>query len=67
MSIKWKFYKTVFRYTEDVQSSFIKPQFPMIYDLSSDPHEDYNLGLLDLTDGWILGRISGTSVSINKA
>src|SRR5450432_1361266 len=48
MSIKWKIYKTVFRYTENtqypaVQSGFIKPQFPMFYDLTSDPHEDNNL------------------------
>ena len=48
MSIKWKIYKTIFRYTENtlspaIQSGFIKPQFPMVYDLSSDPHEDNNL------------------------
>ena len=56
MSIKWKCYKTVFRYTEDIpaiQSGFIEPQFPMMYDLSSDPHEDFNLWWTDLTQGWI--------------
>jgi arylsulfatase len=57
MSIKWKIYKTIFRYTVDspaIQSAFIKPQIPMNYDLSSDPHEDFNLWWTDLTHGWML-------------
>jgi arylsulfatase A-like enzyme len=57
MSTKWKFYKTIFRYTEDrpaVQSGYIKPQLPMMYDLSSDPHEDSNLWWTNLTQGWML-------------
>jgi len=58
MSIKWKIYKTIFRYTESpvsIEKPYIKPQFPMVYDLSSDPHEDNNLFYTDLTNGWILG------------
>ena len=58
MSIKWKIYKTVFRYTDSpvsMEKPYIKPQFPMFYDLSSDPHEDNNLFYTDLTPGWILG------------
>ena len=54
MSIKWKVFKTIFRYSENVEKPYIKPQFPMIYDLSSDPHEDNNLIYSDLTVGWIL-------------
>lgn len=60
MSIKWKLYKTVFRYTVDtkdnpaIQSGYIKPQLPMMYDLSSDPHEDFNLWWTNLTNGWML-------------
>ena len=59
MSIKWKIYKTVFRYTDNtltpaIQNPYIKPQFPMFYDLSSDPHEDNNLFYTDLTNGWML-------------
>lgn len=58
MSIKWKIYKMIFRYTEDtvhsaIQSGFITPQFPMLYDLSSDPHEDNNLFYTDMTCGWM--------------
>jgi arylsulfatase len=56
MSIKWKIYKTIFRYTESpaMEKPYIKPQFPMFYDLTSDPHEDNNLFNSDLTCGWIL-------------
>jgi arylsulfatase A-like enzyme len=54
LSIKWKIYKTIFRYSENVEKPYFKPQFPMIYDLSSDPHEDNNLIYSDLTVGWIV-------------
>jgi hypothetical protein len=56
MSIKWKICKTVFRYTEphSIGKGFITPQFPMCYDLSSDPHEDNNLFETDMTNGWML-------------
>src|SRR5271165_5657429 len=57
MSVKWKLFKAIFRYTVDspaIQSGYIKPQLPMVYDLSSDPHEDSNLWWTDLTNGWIL-------------
>ncbi|SDB59396.1 arylsulfatase [Bauldia litoralis] len=57
MSIKWKLYKTIFRYTEEpfaAEKPIIKPQFPMVYDLSSDPHEDNNLFYSDLTIDWVL-------------
>jgi arylsulfatase A-like enzyme len=59
LSIKWKIYKTIFRYTDNtnfpaIQSPYLQPQFPMIYDLSSDPHEDNNLIYTDLTVGWVL-------------
>src|SRR5512132_1817244 len=57
MSIKWKLYKVVFRYTTNApaaQSAYIKPQLPMMYDLSSDPHEDSNLWWTDLTNAWML-------------
>ena len=32
-------------------SAYIKPQIPMMFDLSSDPHEDNNLFYTDLTNG----------------
>jgi arylsulfatase len=58
MSIKWKIYKTIFRYSYSdapgFEKPYVKPQFPMFYDLSSDPHEDNNLFNSDMTCGWIL-------------
>src|SRR5271165_6560674 len=59
MSVKWKIYKTIFRYTENtlrpaIESPIVEPQFPMFYDLTSDPHEDNNLLYSDLTNGWML-------------
>ncbi len=56
MSIKWKIYKTIFRYTEPnaVDKGFIDPQWPMFYDLTSDPHEYNNLFNTDLTNAWLL-------------
>ena len=58
MSVKWKIYKMILRYTDStihgaIQSGFITPQFPMLYDLSSDPHEDNNLFYTDMTCGWM--------------
>lgn len=60
MSVKWKFYKTIFRYTNAdhaIDSDYIKPQLPLMYDLSSDPHEDSNLWYVNLTNGWILSPV----------
>ena len=54
MSVKWKIYKTIFRYSEGVDKPIVQPQFPMFYDLSSDPHEDWNLFDTELTNGWIM-------------
>jgi arylsulfatase A-like enzyme len=59
MSIKWKFIKTIFRYTTNsplpaINSGYIKPQLPMMFNLSSDPHEDSNLWYTDLTNGALL-------------
>ena len=73
MSIKWKIYKTIFRYAESPESigkPYVKPQIPMIYDLSSDPHEDNNLMYTDLTLGWVYAPsfkwIEGYEASIKK-
>jgi arylsulfatase len=60
LSIKWKIYKIIFRYTEapvSIEKPYIKPQFPLMYDLSSDPHEDNNLFYTDLTSGWLMGPV----------
>jgi arylsulfatase len=57
MSVKWKIYKTIFRYSEGVDKPIVTPQFPMFYDLSSDPHEDHNLFDTRLDNGWMLAPV----------
>ena len=73
MSIKWKIYKTIFRYAQSpvsIQQPYVKAQIPMIYDLSSDPHEDNNLMYTDLTLGWVYAPsfkwIEGYEQSVKK-
>ena len=53
MSVKWKIYKTILRYCEGADKPIVKPEFPMTYDLSSDPHEDWNLFSTRLDNGWM--------------
>ena len=53
-----------------IQSGYIKPQLPMMCDLSSDPHQDFNLWWTDLTQGWILapdfGIIAGYERTVKE-
>jgi arylsulfatase len=58
MSVKWKIYKTIFRYSEGVAKPIVEPQFPLFYDLSSDPHEDWNLFETRLTTRWLMAPVS---------
>ncbi len=53
-SVKWRYYKVVLRYSEGVDKPIVKPQFPMVYDLSSDPHENWNMFDTRLDCGWIM-------------
>lgn len=57
MSVKWKVYKVILRYAEGVDKPIVKPQFPMFYDLSSDPHEDWNLFSTRLDNGWMMAPV----------
>ncbi len=43
MSVKYGQVKVVFRYSEGMDKPIVKPQFPMVYDLASDPGEEFNL------------------------
>jgi arylsulfatase len=58
MSVKWKIYKTIFRYSEGVAKPIVEPQFPLFYDLSSDPHKDWNLFETRLTTRWLMVPVS---------
>jgi hypothetical protein len=43
------------RYTEGIDKPIVKPQFPMVFDLGSDPGERYNLFMDKLDMGWMIG------------
>jgi arylsulfatase A-like enzyme len=57
MSIKWKIYKTILRYSKGIDEPIVEPQVPMMYDLSSDPQETYNLFDTVQTNGWVVPLI----------
>lgn len=40
-----------------VDKAIVTPQFPMFYDLSSDPHEDWNLFDTRLDNVWVLASM----------
>jgi arylsulfatase A-like enzyme len=72
MSIKWRYYKMVLRYVEDPATSaanrgFITPQFPMFFDLSSDPHEDFNLWTTTMTMGWVAKPMGEVAAAFEKS
>ena len=54
MSVKWKNIKVIFRYADSFEKPIEKPYWPLVYDLTSDSHEDYNLMIYNLDVGWML-------------
>ena len=40
-----------------VEKPIVKPEFPMTFDLSSDPHEDWNLFATRLDNAWVFGPV----------
>jgi arylsulfatase A-like enzyme len=55
MSSKWRQVKSIFRYCEGISEPILEPQFPMFFDLGSDPGERYNLFNTKLDMGWMFG------------
>jgi arylsulfatase A-like enzyme len=55
MSSKWRNIKAVLRYCDGIDQPILAPQFPMFFDLGSDPHELYNLFDYKLDMGWMFG------------
>jgi arylsulfatase A-like enzyme len=55
MSSKWHNIKAIFRYCEGIDQPILQPQFPMFFDLGSDPGERYNLFDYKLDMGWMFG------------
>jgi arylsulfatase A-like enzyme len=57
MSSKWHNVKAVLRYCEGIDQPIVEPQFPMFFDLGSDPSERYNLFDYKLDMAWMFGVI----------
>lgn len=55
MSSKWRNIKAVLRYCEGVDQPIVEPQFPLFFDLGSDPGERYNLFDRKMDMGWMFG------------
>ena len=71
MSVRWKYYKTIFRYSQGLDRPIVKPQFPMCFDLTSDPHENWNLFETKMDNTWMLGpmfrAIMQCQMSVNNS
>jgi arylsulfatase A-like enzyme len=67
MSSKWRQVKAVFRYCEGIAEPILQPQFPMVFDLGSDPGERYNLFNTKLDMGWMFGVVFRTVGAYEKS
>jgi hypothetical protein len=55
MSVKWHNLKVILRYCEGMDQPIVTPQWPMLFDLGSDPGELYNVFADKMDMGWMLG------------
>ena len=53
MSVKWHNIKIWLRYSESIEKPIVTPQFPMIFDLGSDPNEKNALFADKMDNGWM--------------
>jgi arylsulfatase A-like enzyme len=53
MSVKWHNIKIWLRYSESIEKPIVTPQFPMIFDLGSDPGEKNALFSDKMDNGWM--------------
>ena len=53
MSVKWRNIKIWLRYSEDIEKPIVTPQFPLIFDLGSDPGENNPLFSDKMDVGWM--------------
>jgi arylsulfatase A-like enzyme len=72
MSVKWHYYKMVLRYVQgpeidSINQGFITPQLPLFFDLSSDPHENFNLWATNMTMGWVYEPMLGKILAYEKS
>jgi arylsulfatase A-like enzyme len=53
MSVKWKTLKIIFRYSNGISEPIVRPQQPLLFDLSGDPGETVNIWDLNMEGGWM--------------
>ena len=53
MSVKYGDIKVIFRYATGIDGGIVKPMFPLVFDLSSDPGEKFNLMSKKLDMMWM--------------
>ena len=57
MSVKWHNIKIWLRFSESIEKPIVAPQFPMIFDLGSDPFERNALFADKMDNGWMFELI----------
>jgi arylsulfatase A-like enzyme len=67
MSVKWNNIKVWLRYSEGVDKPIVSPQFPMIFDLGSDPAEDVNLFVAKMDGNWMFEFILPFAAEYEKS
>jgi arylsulfatase A-like enzyme len=67
MSVKWHNIKAILRYCEGIDQPILQPQFPMFFDLGSDPGERYNLFDRKLDMGWMFGVVLANVAEYKKS
>ena len=67
MSVKWRNIKVWLRYSEGDDKPIVTPQWPMVFDLGSDPGERYNLFNSKMDMGWMFGVIWKFVVEYEKS
>jgi arylsulfatase A-like enzyme len=66
-SSKWRTVKAVFRWSPNIEGPINTPQFPMVYDLGSDPSESVNLFAAKLDMGWMFGVAAAPVAEYEKS
>jgi arylsulfatase len=67
MSVKWKTYKVIFRYSDGMSNPIVTPQWPLVFDLKNDPHEDWNIMDTKLDMFWLFKPVYKCINDLNES
>jgi len=67
MSVKWHNIKVWLRYAEGFDKPIVKPCFPLVYDLGSDPSERNSLFDVKMDIGWEMGAVLPPAFEYEKS